>query len=119
MAATPSKQRAHPRVATEISVKIRIEGGRTAAGGTIRNISLGGVYIEMDEPPGFGQEMELDFSLPIAPRNIRCNGFVMWSTKNDPERLGGRQGMGVRLTDIGINAMRLLSDYIGAQQENT
>jgi uncharacterized protein (TIGR02266 family) len=110
---TTSSRRSQPRVEANLTVKLRVPAGETTATNRIRNISLGGVFIEMDEPIAFGTEVQLEFSLPVAPRVIRCKGFVVWSTKTSPERVkDGVQGIGVRLMEIGIADMRTLAEYI-------
>ena len=95
-----------------MDVKVRSPDGKRASTDSIRNISLGGVFIEMDDPLPFGTDVELEFTLPVNPRVIRCKGFVVWSTKETPERGGGTDGIGVRLMDIGVREMRLLNDFI-------
>ncbi len=111
----PSERRSNSRVPVDLGVKVKLPDGRTSATVQIRNISLGGVFIEMDDPLPFGAEIALEFSLPVAPRTIRCKGFVVWSTKTHPDRLPGSSGIGVRLMDIGITDMRVLNDFIATQ----
>lgn len=108
-----TRRRGQPRVKANIGVTVRVPGGRTTSSEIIHNISLGGVFIQMNDPLPFGTEVSLEFSLPVAPRTIRCKGFVVWSTKNSPERatMGG-EGIGVRLMDIGITDMRILAEYV-------
>ena len=84
--------------------------------GKILNISLGGLFIEMDDPVGFGTEFDLEFTLPNAT-TIRCRGLVVWSTKNTPERGGGRSGVGVRLMKIEVSEMCELEAYVAAKLE--
>ncbi len=103
-------KRAHPRATADISATIRLPDGRTHSTGHIRNISLGGVFIEMDNPLGFGAELDLEFKLPAGTQAIRCRGLVMWNTKTQEGY--PRPGMGVRLMQIGVHEMRLLADYI-------
>lgn len=110
-----SNQRQHKRVSANISVKLRSPDGRRTATEQIRNISLGGVFIEMHDPIPFGTDLELEFSVPADPRVIRCRGFVVWSTRSSPDKAQGLQGIGVRLMDIGVREMRLLNDYIEEQ----
>ncbi len=109
------ERRSNSRVPVELSVKLRLRDGRTGESDTIGNISLGGVFIEMPEPLAFGAELELEFTLPVAPRMIRCRGFVVWSSKTHPERCPGQSGIGVRLMDIGITEMRILNEFIAAR----
>lgn len=110
-----SERRSNSRVDVELGVKMRLADGRVASSSTIRNISLGGVFIAMPEPLPFGAEVLLEFSLPVAPRLIRCRGFVVWSSKTHPEKANGREGVGVRLMDIGITEMRILHEFVSAQ----
>jgi len=115
---TTASRREHKRVTTSITVKVRSPDGRRATTEQIRNISLGGVFIEMEDPLPFGTDVELEFSVAADPRLIACKGFVVWSTKSSPERGGGRHGIGVRLMDIGVKEMRLLNDFIEEQLKN-
>jgi hypothetical protein len=103
-------KRAHPRVQTKIEAKVKLPDGRTHISGQILNISLGGVFIEMDSPIGFGTELDLEFSLPSG--SIRCRGLVVWSTRSAPMRAGGLSGVGVRLMKIGVSEMRQLETFI-------
>ncbi len=108
-----TKRRAQPRVEANISVKVRVPGGQTTTTQRISNISLGGVFIQMDDPLAFGVEVDLEFHLPVAPRSIGCKGFVVWSTKTSPEKQAEHgKGIGVRLMDIGITDMRMLAKYV-------
>lgn len=86
-----------------------MDGGKVSTG-RIRNISLGGVFIEMDVLK-FGTEVALTFSVPSAP-TIRCRAYVVWNS-DDPSREDiGMKGNGLRLTDISVSDMRALSEYI-------
>ncbi len=107
-----SERRSSLRVDVEVGVKIRWPDGSTSSSTVVRNISLGGVFIEMDEPLSFGAELGLEISLPVPPRLIRCKGFVVWSSKTHPERCAGISGIGVRLIEIGISEMRILNEFI-------
>lgn len=110
-----SKRRSYPRVRARISVKIRTEDGRTSSTETIRNISLGGVFIAMESPLGFGTEVDLEFLLPQGSDVMHCRGFVVWSTEGSKAQEEPVAGVGVRLMDIGINDMRLLAEFVEEQ----
>lgn len=105
-------KREHQRVDTNLSVQVRSPDGRRATSEKIRNISLGGVFIEMKDPLAFGTDIDLEFMLPDGKRTIRCTGFVVWSTKTSPDRADGRKGIGVRLMGIGVQEMRVLNKFI-------
>ena len=108
-----NKRRAQPRVNASLKARLRLADGSTLETTQIANISLGGVFIQMDDPLPFGSEFDLEFSLPGPQRAIRCAGFVAWSTRTAPERKGPLgEGIGVRLTGIGIADMRSLAEFI-------
>ena len=109
------QKRAHRRVATNITATIRAPDRVAVKVGHIRNISLGGVFLEIPEPLPFGTDIDVEFSLPSAAGVIRCKAFVVWSTKDNPEKAEGKQGIGVRLTDIGVKEMRDLAEFIGTK----
>jgi uncharacterized protein (TIGR02266 family) len=111
----PSERRSNSRVDVDLSVKLKLPDGRTTSTEVIRNISLGGIFIAMGDPLAFGAEVALEFTLPVAPRTIRCKGFVVWSTRTHPDKVPGLTGIGVRLLDIGITDMRVLNEFIAAQ----
>lgn len=98
-----------------MAAKLRLPDGSTQVSGEILNISLGGVFIGMEDPPGFGTEFDLELALPAA--TVRCRGLVVWSTKTSPSRAGGRAGIGVRLMKIGVAEMRELESYISDKLE--
>jgi uncharacterized protein (TIGR02266 family) len=104
-------------VSASIEVKLRSPDGTRVTSTRIQNISLGGVFIEMAEPLPFGADVELEFTLPVEPRVICCMGFVVWSTRDAPERGRGSTGIGVRLIDIRVREMRLLNEFIERQLE--
>ncbi|HET6345619.1 MAG TPA: PilZ domain-containing protein [Myxococcota bacterium] len=108
------KERAHPRVTASIHVNVTVAtgAGRSVRAEKIANISLGGVFIEMPEPLGFGTEVSLEFKLTQERAPVRCKGFVMWSTKGKAEVPEGRKGIGVRLTDLSVADMKELSEFI-------
>jgi uncharacterized protein (TIGR02266 family) len=106
-----SKRRAHPRVPASVSATIRLPEGETRTASRLTNISLGGVFIDMEDPLAFGTEISLEFTLPSAARTIQCRGLVVWTSKHGPA-VEGKRGIGVRLMEIGIADMRVLADFI-------
>ncbi len=103
-------KRVHRRIDSDITVSVRLKSGGAVSSARIRNISLGGVFIEMD-PFAFGKELDLTFTLPTGAR-LNCAGYVVWSTKAGSDRAGGLQGNGLRLTDISVADMRSLSEFV-------
>jgi len=67
----------------------------------------------MREPLPFGREVELEFVFARQDPNIRCGGYVVWSTKDSPDQAPGKKGVGIRLVGIGIAEMRRLAAGVG------
>jgi hypothetical protein len=110
-----NERRSNSRVPVDLTVTVGLPNGTSSTSHTLGNVSLGGVFIEMPVPPPFGAELELEFTLPVAPRVIRCRGFVVWSSRTHPERCPGQSGIGVRLMEIGIPEMRILNEFIAGR----
>ena len=104
-------------MASQKSVTLRKPNGERTKMATVLNISLGGLFIEMDDPVAFGSELTIEFELPESPRALRCQGFVVWNTKAHPENAPGRQGIGVRLSDISIAEMRHVARFMDGKLE--
>jgi len=97
-----------------LHAKLRLPDGQRVVASEIWNTSLGGVFVERTPPLPFGMAVVCEFEPQgRGGRSIRCNGYVVWTTKQHPERASGKSGSAVRLADIGIADMRLLADYVG------
>jgi uncharacterized protein (TIGR02266 family) len=112
-------RRAYPRVNTDISVNIKAAGRPAIVSGVIRNISLGGIFVQLADPLAFGTDVDLEFRLPALAKSFRCKGVVIWSSRQSPEKApDGVVGMGLRLRDISVRDMRELADYINVKTED-
>lgn len=94
------------------SVKLRLTDGTELTERHVWNTSLGGVFVEMRDPLPFGTELNIEFILPREGQSIRCEGFVVWSTQTSPQNAPGKQGVGIRLINIGIKEMRQLAEAV-------
>ena len=103
-------RRQYPRVPTDITIALKTRDGRQFEALAVDNISLGGIFIHMDPPLGFGTEVAIEFGLKDPKKLIRSNGFIVWSRREANEE--GPVGIGIRLTDISISDMRALEQYI-------
>ncbi|MEL6340012.1 MAG: PilZ domain-containing protein [Myxococcota bacterium] len=99
-------QRGHDRVDANIGVTLTLPDGSTRALDRLKNISLGGLFVEMDEPLPFGSEVGLEFVLPSAARPVRCRGLVVRRQTATPT------GVGLRLLEIDPSDMRMVTDFV-------
>jgi len=97
-----------------IHVTMRAGSGRSLSTKEIRNISLGGIFLQTNELLAFGEQLSVELKLGRQHPTIRCKGFVIWSTKESPQRAPGMKGVAVRLTDLGVAEMRLIADTVGS-----
>ncbi len=95
------------------AVIIRMGAGSEVRASGVWNISLGGVFLGMSEPLAFGAEAAFEFALGPGHGNVRCKGFVIWSTKDSPNKGNGNKGIAVRLTDLALSEMRSIADVVG------
>lgn len=99
---------------SSVVAKLALPDGSRVTTERVMNISLGGIFVELEVPLAFGAQLGVEFSLPGDSRVIRCEGMVIWSTKTSPDKAPGRVGNGVRLASIGIEEMRRLAQSVGA-----
>jgi uncharacterized protein (TIGR02266 family) len=78
----------------------------------IKNISLGGVFIETNLPFELGAYVELDFVIPGYPDEIHALGVVKWS--NDGSKKGLPVGMGIEFLELTARTKSEISRYVDA-----
>ena len=76
---------AHPRIGRGAPCDVFFEGFRRP--GTVRDVSVGGVYVVLSEPPPIDSRLVLTFSLAGDHTHIACEGRVRWL--NEPSVFEG------------------------------
>ena len=76
---------AHPRIGRGAPCDVFFEGVRRP--GTVRDVSVGGVYVVLSEPPPIDSRLVLTFSLAGDHTHIACEGRVRWL--NEPSVFEG------------------------------
>jgi hypothetical protein len=71
------------RIAHDAPCTVFFDGFRRS--GTVRNLSVGGVYVALSEPPPVHSRAVLTFSLAGDRTHIACEGIVRWI--NEPSML--------------------------------
>ena len=61
----------------------------------IKNISLGGIFIETRRPPAAGQSISMKFRLPESGKLMHASGEIVWA---------GLQGIGVKFSSAAATA---------------
>jgi uncharacterized protein (TIGR02266 family) len=83
-------RRYEKRVPVEI-----VHGGKSFSAFT-RNISLGGLFVEIDETLPFGAKVSLSFSVPTQSEPIAVGGQVRWLEMEE----GHVRGVGIRFEGL-------------------
>lgn len=79
----------------------------------IRNISVGGVYIETSVPLDVGTHIELVFAVPGRPGQVHTKGVVRWS--NDGHNKDQPVGMGIEFLEVSTSEREAIQAYIANQ----
>lgn len=95
-----------PRVS--VVEPIRLCAQRYEAWGTLRNLSCGGVFVEIDDLLDPWAEVALEFSLPEIQTSMESTAQVIWQRS----RNGSPSGMGLRFLEIDPRSARSLEDYV-------
>jgi hypothetical protein len=97
------------RVPIRLDAVVHSEGGERS--GCIRNLSLGGAYVAVPDPPGVGSEVAIDLGLGDCP--LRAEGRVAHRlARSQPGRAEREPGFGVAFRPLSEADQRLLDGFI-------
>jgi len=118
-AALASGDQLEPRRGLRVPVRlpVSVRHARRRADGQIRNLSVGGAWVALSEPPEVGASLLLEF--PIGERLLRTSAQV---AHRQPEPAGSRAetgpGMGVAFTPLPVLEARLLEGFVRERVES-
>ena len=75
----------------------------------IKNVSLGGVFVDTAMPFEIGAIVALEFSIPGVTERVQSRGVVRWS--NDGRAKGQPIGMGVEFLEVTARAKDALDEF--------
>jgi len=93
--------RGHNRKSCMLGVDYKVEGRKYE--GFMLDISPAGAFIETGEPFTAGQQIELSFSLPNNPRQLKVIGGILWK---------GMLGIGVKFDDVDDDQAELIKAFM-------
>ncbi len=76
--ARPVERREHARVDTELSVDYRRDDAGGTLCGVVRDLSEGGVFLQTEEPPELGVQLDMSFSLTEGGKTIQARAEVVY-----------------------------------------
>ena len=100
------EKRIYPRVSLFTEVWLGEDGIFTKSQRMLRDLSVGGAYVETPEQFPVGSVLSLRFMLPGADAMISCAVFV----RNVRE---GGTGLGVEFLDLSQDARSLVGAFVG------
>lgn len=105
-----AEQRAHERVALAPSIiRAEIEHGGTKREGYLINVSLGGAFLTMTEPPAKNKTSKLHLLLPWGVGECSVKAKAVWQQKDGTKRV---IGAGVSFVDLSDDAKEKLQSYL-------
>jgi uncharacterized protein (TIGR02266 family) len=108
--------REHERVTTDFFVKVRIPETGSEEKGACRNLSCGGLFLEMKRPPPRGTPLRLILQLDAVDQIVEADALVVWSRPAMPDPQFP-PGVGLRFTDISDDALHHIARTIEKQKE--
>ena len=109
-------RRRFPRVPTDAVTRLRktkLPPSSPTVDGQVKNISMGGVFIETDRSfsEGDGVEFEMSLKLLGKGRSVTVEGVVRWVQSKYP------RGVGVEFTKVAAPDKKALGTIIWGQEE--
>lgn len=103
-----AEARGAPRVAVRVPVAIEVEApgqgkgqGPTKLTAATVDISVGGLYVELLDPPVLGARVTAELTLPGFTVPVRATGVVVWVNRPFDKVKGSvPSGMGIRFADL-------------------
>ncbi len=93
--------RGHNRKSCMLSIDYKVEARNFE--GFMLDISPAGAFIETDQPFAAGQQIDISFSLPNNPRQLKVTGEILWK---------GMLGMGIKFNDIAPDQIELINAFM-------
>ncbi len=74
----------------------------------VRDISIGGLFIETGAAISIGRELELNFQIPDSSETMKVSGKIVWKNEN---------GVGLQFNNLNKEQAELIKHYTDEQKE--
>ena len=81
----------------------------------MRNLSLGGIFIETAKPLPMNTKLRVEFCLPEMSNPIVADGVVVHTLRVGENRNPGVSGMGIRFAELEMSSRQVLEAYLQVQ----
>jgi type IV pilus assembly protein PilZ len=110
MAKNAKEKRKHHRKPVHIRIKYKILNQFFED--YIKNISLGGIFVETPDPLPVRTRLKVEFSLPEMEPPIETEGIVVHTIRQSGKPNAPISGMGIKFSDLNEESRRRLEAYI-------
>jgi len=110
MAKAGSERRRARRVPVEIQIQYETADGFFQD--YIRNLSLGGIFIETPKPLPMNTKLKVQFSLPDMSAPIVAEGVVVHTLRVGQPKNPSVSGMGIRFSELEPSSKEILESYL-------
>jgi hypothetical protein len=106
-----TEKRIHRRFGPLV-IKTFFTAGSDRREGYLTNVSEGGAFLAVEDPPPLGARVEIRAVLPWRLGELRAAGRVAWRCGVGRAGRGGLAGAGLTFEDLGPEAKALLGAYL-------
>jgi uncharacterized protein (TIGR02266 family) len=114
MTKEPSDRRRTHRVPVQIQIQYETADGFFQD--YIRNLSLGGIFIETSEPLPTRTKLRVEFCLPAMKAPIVADGIVVHTLRVGQSGNPSVSGMGIRFSELAPSSKQMLEAYLRTQK---
>ncbi len=105
-----AEKRRHPRI--KLITKVTHMAGDFFHYYYSRDLSIGGIFLETQEPFPIGTEVKLEFPLPEVAERLSVKGAVVRIVERAEDAPGPYPGMGIEFVGLSEEAQAMLADFI-------
>jgi Tfp pilus assembly protein PilZ len=106
-----TEKRIHPRFGPLV-IKTAFTAGADRREGYLTNVSEGGAFLAVDDPPPLGAEVEIRAILPWRIGELRAATRVAWRSEGGGEGSGKISGVGLAFEELEPRARERLDAYL-------
>jgi uncharacterized protein (TIGR02266 family) len=105
------EKRNHPRFGPLV-IKAAFTSGSVRRQGYLTNVSQGGAFLAVSDPPPLGAEVELRAILPWRIGELRARARVAWRSPDGSEGRGRISGVGLAFEEMDSDSRDRLDAYL-------
>ncbi len=110
MAKKQSEKRKEPRI--PVRIRIQYETADKFFEDYIRNLSLGGIFVETSKPLPVHTKLKIQLSLPEMEEPLVVDGVVVHTLRVGREAAQPVNGMGIKFSTLDNQSKQLLEEYL-------